>query len=97
MTTSEKDFECFSGYFEGIEVALRKGKEVLEICCVIQFANEALGGTLYQDLPLQHPTKTEHHQRSLYDVPVHKMKIISGMPLHDLLEKDTLGVNSYHH
>lgn len=77
--------------------ALKKGKAVLGICRGIQFINAALGGTLYQDLPTEHPSKTEHHQKPPYDVPVHKVKIIPRTPLFDLLGKDTLAVNSYHH
>lgn len=80
-----------------LEAALKKDKAVLGICRGIQFINAALGGTLFQDLSSQHPSKTEHHQKPPYDVPVHKVKIIPGTPLHDLLGKDTLGVNSYHH
>lgn len=80
-----------------LEAALGQNKAVLGICRGIQFINAALGGTLYQDLPSQHHSKTEHHQKPPYDVPIHKVKIVDGSPLYDLLGKETLDVNSYHH
>lgn len=75
---------------------------VLGICRGIQFINAAMGGTLYQDLPTQHPGTVEHHQAPPYDVPVHQVEILPDTPLHDILEdlldeKDALSVNSYHH
>lgn len=77
--------------------ALESDKPVLGICRGIQFINAALGGTLYQDLPSQRPTETEHHQSPPYDRPVHAVKLVSGTPLADLLQKKQLSVNSYHH
>ena len=38
-----------------LDLAIEANKSVLGICRGIQFINAALGGTLYQDLPLQHP------------------------------------------
>ncbi len=77
--------------------ALRADKPVLGICRGIQFINAALGGTLYQDLPIQHPSETEHHQSAPYDVPVHDVFVMEDSPLYDLLGKKSLQVNSYHH
>lgn len=77
--------------------ALRTGKPLLGICRGIQFVNAALGGTLYQDLPTQHPSGTEHHQSPPYDVPVHDVELTPGSPLHRLLKTPRLAVNSYHH
>ena len=69
----------------------------LGICRGIQFINAALGGSLYQDLPSQFSSSTEHHQKPPYDVPVHTVDIISDTPLHHCLEKEKIQVNSYHH
>jgi len=80
-----------------LEAALNQDKSVLGICRGIQFINAALGGSLYQDLPLQHPSSAEHHQSAPYDLPSHKVSIKKGTPLHDLLQTETLPVNSYHH
>lgn len=77
--------------------ALAADKAVFGICRGIQFINAALGGTLFQDLPAEHPSELEHHQHPPYDRPVHKVKIIKGTPLFDLLKKEALQVNSYHH
>lgn len=77
--------------------ALAQDKPVLGICRGIQLINVLLGGTLYQDLPRQHPSAVTHHQRPPYDVPSHTVRLVPGTPLHDLLGQDTLAVNSYHH
>ena len=37
-------------------------KPLLGICRGIQYINVVMGGTLYQDLPSEHPSDTEHHQ-----------------------------------
>ena len=80
-----------------LQEALRDDRPVLGICRGIQFLNAFLGGTLYQDLPSQHPSETGHHQSPPYDRPVHDVRIEKGTSLHALLEKDRTAVNSYHH
>ncbi len=80
-----------------LKQAMETNKPVLGICRGIQFINAALGGTLYQDLPLQHPSDTEHHQHAPYDIPVHRAAVLPGTPLYDCLQTDHLLVNSYHH
>lgn len=78
-------------------LALSSDKPVLGICRGIQLINALLGGTLYQDLPLQHPSLTAHHQSAPYYLPSHRVSVIKDSPLHNLLGTDTLAVNSYHH
>lgn len=80
-----------------LEDAMLNDKPVLGICRGIQLVNALLGGTLYQDLPSQHPSKTEHHQTPPYDVPVHDVIIKKGTPLFDCIGTERIGVNSYHH
>ncbi|MCM1155479.1 MAG: gamma-glutamyl-gamma-aminobutyrate hydrolase family protein [Roseburia sp.] len=80
-----------------LDYALAQNKAVLGICRGIQFLNAALGGTLYQDIPEQHPSDTEHHMSAPYDVVCHKVNVIRDSPLYQLLQTDILGVNSYHH
>lgn len=80
-----------------LQRAIAQDKPVLGICRGIQFINAALGGTLYQDLPLQYPSEVEHHQQPPYDAPVHTVQIRKGTPLHMLLQTEELAVNSYHH
>ena len=79
------------------EEAMRQDKPVLGICRGIQFLNAILGGTLYQDLPTQHPSSVEHHQTPPYDVPVHEVSIRKDSPLYELLGSERISVNSYHH
>lgn len=77
--------------------AIQKDKPILGICRGIQFINAALGGTLYQDLPSQYESETEHHMIPPYDRVCHTVNIVNGTPLKELLMIDEMGVNSYHH
>lgn len=80
-----------------LHMALDKDKPVLGICRGIQFINVFLGGSLYQDLPAQHPSETDHHQAPPYDKPIHEVNVLEGTPLQTCLGADTLDVNSCHH
>ncbi len=80
-----------------LRAAMQMDKSILGICRGIQFINVALGGSLYQDLPLQRPSYIDHHQRAPYDLPVHEVMIRQGSPLFQCLQVDHLPVNSYHH
>lgn len=80
-----------------LQKALDTDRPVLGICRGIQFINAYLGGTLYQDIPTEHPSRVEHHQCAPYDIPVHKNYIFENSPLYKLLGKKELNVNSYHH
>ena len=77
--------------------ACDKNKPILGICRGIQFINVAFGGSLYQDIPAQYSSKTNHHQSAPYDVPIHSVNIVKDSPLYDCLRKEKLEVNSYHH
>jgi len=77
--------------------AVELDKPVLGICRGIQFINAALGGTLYQDIPSQHPSGIEHHQHAPYDVPIHDVLVRTDSPLYGCLGVERLPVNSYHH
>ncbi len=80
-----------------LKISMELDKPVLGICRGIQFINAALGGTLYQDLPAQHPSDIRHHQHAPYDVPAHDVELIRDSPLYECLKTSTLPVNSYHH
>lgn len=80
-----------------LALARAQDKPVLGICRGIQFLNAALGGTLWQDLPVDYPSEVNHHQTGAYEAPIHTVRLLPGTPLADLLGKDTLPVNSYHH
>lgn len=77
---------------------LMSNKPVLGICRGMQIINVMLGGTLYQDLPSEHPSKVEHHMTPPpYDAVIHCVDIMDDSPLFELLGKTQIGVNSYHH
>ena len=75
--------------------ALPSDKAILGICRGLQFINVFLGGTLWQDLPSQHPSEIVHRQGKPYGTPTHKV-MLSG-DLSTLLGKETLEVNTLHH
>ena len=78
-----------------LEKALQADKAVLGICRGLQFINAFLGGTLWQDLPSQHPSDIVHRQGKPYGVPTHKVMLDGD--LKTLLGKDNLEVNTLHH
>jgi len=80
-----------------LKIAIDNDKPVLGICRGIQFINVALGGSLYQDIPLQYPTETNHRQNRPYNVPAHTVNIIEKTPLFNLLNIPKIQVNSLHH
>ena len=80
-----------------LRMALERDMPVLGICRGIQFINACLGGSLWQDLPTQHPSETEHHQAPPYDKPCHNVTVEKDSPLRDCLDVDSLPVNSCHH
>ena len=80
-----------------LDEALKRDKPVLGICRGIQFINAYLGGTLWQNIPTQFSDMITHCQKPPYDVPVHNVEIVKDTPLHTLLKKDSISVNSYHH
>ena len=73
-----------------LNMAIEKNKPVLGICRGIQFINAALGGTLYQDLPTQLSSQTDHHQTPPYDVPVHLVEIKKDSPLYGCLNTEKI-------
>jgi putative glutamine amidotransferase len=75
--------------------ALQADKAVLGICRGLQFINVFLGGTLWQDLPSQHPSEIVHRQGKPYGVPSHQVKLSGNIK--SLLGKDILEVNTLHH
>ena len=75
--------------------ALQADKAILGICRGLQFINVFLGGTLWQDLPSEHPSEIVHRQGKPYDAPTHKVKLNGD--LQTLLGKDIIEVNTLHH
>ncbi|SFD11613.1 gamma-glutamyl-gamma-aminobutyrate hydrolase family protein [Ruminococcus albus] len=80
-----------------LETSMKRNKPILGICRGIQFINAVLGGTLWQDIPKQFSDKLTHCQKPPYDIPVHDVSILNDTPLYELLKKECISVNSYHH
>lgn len=80
-----------------IRASLKRNLPLLGICRGVQLLNVYFGGTLFQDLPTQHPQGIDHHMHPPYDRVVHTVDLVPGTPLHGLLNRTSLGVNSYHH
>lgn len=93
--------------FRLLEWALADALPVFAICRGIQVLNVALGGTLYQDLPSEHPRAAGHdgigHDQMKADPPVprpdpsHPVTVLPGTFLGDLVGPGELAVNSMHH
>lgn len=84
---------------EGIVLdnAVKYNIPVLGICRGIQFMNAYFGGTLFQDLPSEKPSQTEHHMDKPYNRAVHEIDVIENTLLADIIGAGRHGVNSYHH
>ena len=78
-----------------LKAVLKEDKPVLGICRGIQIINAALGGTLWQDIPSEHPSEIVHRQEKPYDNTVHTVSLQGK--LKELLGKETIHVNSRHH
>lgn len=79
--------------------AVEDGKPLLAICRGIQILNVTLGGSLYQDIGAQVPKSLEHtwypeHPRSHRS---HTIAVTPGTRLAQILEANSLQVNSLHH
>ncbi|MDO5134534.1 MAG: gamma-glutamyl-gamma-aminobutyrate hydrolase family protein, partial [Eubacteriales bacterium] len=80
-----------------LELVLERDIPALGICRGIQLLNVVLEGSLYQDLATQYPSRLNHHQAPPYDRPAHTVHVFRNTPLHQLLDREYMEVNSYHH
>ncbi len=80
-----------------LKEAVEKDKSVLGICRGIQLMNACYGGSLYQDLETEHTSCIDHHMKPPYDRVAHQVILQKNTPLYNLLDKEQIGVNSYHH
>ena len=85
------------------EIALMRafvecGKPVLGLCRGAQVLNVAMGGTLYQDIPMQRPDALRHRMQSIYEKNCHATSIVSGSGLARLYPGSSIvKTNSVHH
>lgn len=89
-----------------IELACQMKKPIVGICRGMQVINVALGGTLWQDMSYKRQTDNSHDS-SLFFIDhqrpdkkwegVHLVNIDNDSRLFDVLNHDTITVNSTHH
>lgn len=74
-------------------------KPILGICRGVQILNVFLGGTLYQDIPAQFssPIQLAHSQASGNSVLSHSVIVEEDSLLHEIIPKEYIQVNSFHH
>ena len=71
---------------------------MLGICRGEQLINVAFGGSLYQDIPTQHPDTTVcHSQKEPSSTPTHEVKIAPDSEVAAIIGATTLKTNSHHH
>jgi putative glutamine amidotransferase len=81
-----------------VGLALRRGIPIFGICRGMQVLNVALGGTLYQDLPSQWEGDVlKHRQATPKWQPSHKVEVRDGSYIAEVMGRDVVKVNSYHH
>lgn len=76
---------------------IKTSKPILAICRGAQLVNVALGGTLYQDIPSEVPTKILHKQSEPDFSPSHDVKIMNNTPLYEMMRTEQIKGNSFHH
>ena len=68
------------------------------VCRGEQLINVAFGGTLYQDIPSQHPDTTIHHKQKVAGtVATHLVRFEEGSVLGDVIGTSELMTNTFHH
>jgi putative glutamine amidotransferase len=80
--------------------AIRRDLPILAICRGVQVLNVAAGGTLFQDLPAQHPSGLNHSVKTPVDRVVHEVSVLPGSRLAEIVSPGadaSLQVNSRHH
>ena len=77
--------------------ARRRRLPTLAICRGIQVVNVALGGTLVQDIPSQHPTPINHDPDGDRADRVHEVRVDAQSRLATALGANCLTTNSFHH
>jgi putative glutamine amidotransferase len=78
--------------------ALRRDLPILAICRGQQVLNVAMGGTLVQDIPSEIQAGQEHNPRGVERWErAHSVRIFEGTRLREVLGRETVAVNSFHH
>ena len=82
-----------------LQAFMAAGKPILGICRGMQILNVYCGGTLYQDLGSQYTAAPlqKHVQEAPRWFTSHDVSVVQGTKLGEMLQAETIGVNSYHH
>jgi len=80
-----------------IEEVLRQRCPLLAICRGHQLVNVALGGTLYVDLPTQHPGPIDHCQLEKRCEVAHRISVVLPSNFARIVGRPSLEVNTTHH
>lgn len=85
--------------FRAARFCVERHIPLLGICRGIQSLTVALGGSLIQDLPSQHPSDIDHAASSKDNSlkEAHQVEITPGTRLAETVGAGILGVNTYHH
>ena len=80
-----------------IKMAADRNIPLLGICRGEQLINVAFGGSLYQDIPSQHPSAITHRQSEPKEQGTHTVTVSTGSLLASVIGDNTFSVNSFHH
>jgi putative glutamine amidotransferase len=80
-----------------VHAAHRRSLPVLAICRGAQVLNIALGGTLFQDLPSQHPSDIDHDPDLPRSSRSHSIELPAESRLARAVGRTTAEVNTIHH
>jgi putative glutamine amidotransferase len=87
---------------EIVRLAVERNLPLLAICRGVQILNVAMGGSLIQDIPSQHPGTINHSLTEPKYAIAHDVRVAAGSRLHAALQDrigvdHTMPVNSRHH
>ncbi|MFB3896771.1 MAG: gamma-glutamyl-gamma-aminobutyrate hydrolase family protein [bacterium] len=77
--------------------ALKRDIPIMAICLGNQMLNVAAGGTLIQDIPSEIKNPLVHSQKERRDVLTHWVAIDKPSKLYQILKKNKVQSNSFHH
>jgi putative glutamine amidotransferase len=86
------DFE-----FSICKAAMEKKIPILGICGGHQLINVVMGGTLIQHIPNEVENYLEHEQKVEKHIPTHEVAVIEGTKLHNIVNANSIKVNTTHH